>query len=180
MWLRQRVAHVLVGLGEQLLLLVRAGQRVAAVVGAHVEGGVHRVGEVSGLWGKSPSFVTIRSIPIFLIRLSVCFCNVLPHSKPVLPCRGPKRSPSRGAPRRRRRGLLRRSCKRGSRSPRSWPRLSFGGAGIPSLCRQTTELVRARKRTVDQSNRQRSGQEPMQHSRHDHGNLYFQGSQMSF
>lgn len=49
--LRQRVAHVLVGLGEELLLFVGAGERVAAVVGAHVERGVHRVGEVSGLWG---------------------------------------------------------------------------------------------------------------------------------
>lgn len=47
--LRQRVAHVLVALGEQLLLLVRAGQRVVAVVGSHVQGGVHRVGEVGGL-----------------------------------------------------------------------------------------------------------------------------------
>lgn len=54
--LRQRVAHVLVGLGEQLLLFVGAGQRVAAVVGAHVECGVHRVGEVSGLRGKSRRF----------------------------------------------------------------------------------------------------------------------------
>lgn len=47
--LRQRVAHVVVALGQQLLLLVGAGQRVAAVVGAHVQGGVHRVGEVGGL-----------------------------------------------------------------------------------------------------------------------------------
>lgn len=47
--LRQRVAHVLVGLGEELLLFVGAGERVAAVVGAHVERGIHRVGEVSGL-----------------------------------------------------------------------------------------------------------------------------------
>lgn len=54
--LRQRVAHVLVGLGEELLLFVGAGQRVAAVVGAHVEGGVHRVGEVSGLRGKGRHF----------------------------------------------------------------------------------------------------------------------------
>lgn len=47
--LRQRVTHVLVALGEELLLLVRAGQRVAAVVGAHVQGGIHWVGEVGGL-----------------------------------------------------------------------------------------------------------------------------------
>lgn len=47
--LRQRVAHVLVALGEKLLLFVRAGQRVVAVVGSHVQGGVHRVGEVGGL-----------------------------------------------------------------------------------------------------------------------------------
>lgn len=47
--LRQRVAHVLVPRRQQLLLLVRAGQRVAAVVGAHVECRVHRVGEVCGL-----------------------------------------------------------------------------------------------------------------------------------
>lgn len=51
--LRQRVAHVLVGLGEELLLFVGAGERVAAVVGAHVERGVHRVGEVSGLQGTN-------------------------------------------------------------------------------------------------------------------------------
>lgn len=50
--LRQRVAHVLVGLGQELLLLVGAGERVAAVVGAHVERGVHRVGEVRGLRGQ--------------------------------------------------------------------------------------------------------------------------------
>lgn len=54
--LRQRVAHVLVGLGEELLLFIGAGERVAAVVGAHVECGVHRVGEVSGLQGKSRYF----------------------------------------------------------------------------------------------------------------------------
>lgn len=51
--LRQRVAHVLVGLGEELLLFVGAGERVTAVVGAHVERGVHRVGEVSGLRGTN-------------------------------------------------------------------------------------------------------------------------------
>lgn len=51
--LRQRVAHVLIGLGEELLLFVGAGERVAAVVGAHVERGVHWVGEVSGLRGTS-------------------------------------------------------------------------------------------------------------------------------
>lgn len=45
----QRVAHVLIALGEKLLLFVSAGQRVAAVVRAHVEGGIHWVGEVSGL-----------------------------------------------------------------------------------------------------------------------------------
>lgn len=50
--LRQRVAHVLVALGEKLLLFVRAGQRVVAVVGSHVQGGVHRVGEVGGLRGQ--------------------------------------------------------------------------------------------------------------------------------
>lgn len=50
--LRQRVAHVLVGLGEELLLFVGAGERVAAVVGAHVERGVHWVGEVGGLRGQ--------------------------------------------------------------------------------------------------------------------------------
>lgn len=53
--LRQRVAHVLVGLGQELLLLVGAGERVAAVVGAHVERGVHRVGEVRGLRGQRSS-----------------------------------------------------------------------------------------------------------------------------
>lgn len=47
--LRQRVAHAVVALREKLLLFICAGQRVAAVVGAHVERGVHRVGEVGGL-----------------------------------------------------------------------------------------------------------------------------------
>lgn len=47
--LHQRVTHVIVARGEQLLFLVSAGQRVAAVVGAHVQGGVHWVGEVGGL-----------------------------------------------------------------------------------------------------------------------------------
>lgn len=72
--LRQRVAHVLVGLGEELLLFIGAGERVAAVVGAHVERGVHRVGEVSGLWGrknkqtKKIAFQPCHNnIPIFLI-----------------------------------------------------------------------------------------------------------------
>lgn len=50
--LRQRVAHVLVALGEKLLLFIRAGERVAAVVGAHVQGGIHWVGEVGGLWRR--------------------------------------------------------------------------------------------------------------------------------
>lgn len=45
----QWVAHVLVSCRQQLFLLVCAGQRVAAVVGAHVECGVHWVGEVCGL-----------------------------------------------------------------------------------------------------------------------------------
>lgn len=45
----QRVAHVLITCRQQLFLLVRTGQRVAAVVGAHVEGSIHRVGEVCGL-----------------------------------------------------------------------------------------------------------------------------------
>ena len=47
--LRQRVTQVVVALGEQLLLLVGAGQRGAAGLGSHVQGGVHWVGEVSGL-----------------------------------------------------------------------------------------------------------------------------------
>lgn len=52
--LRQRVTHVLVALGEKLLLFICAGQRVAAVVGAHVKGGIHWVGEVGGLvWVQS-------------------------------------------------------------------------------------------------------------------------------
>lgn len=52
--LRQRVTHAVVALGEKLLLFICAGQRVAAVVGAHVQRGVHRVGEVGGLlWVQS-------------------------------------------------------------------------------------------------------------------------------
>lgn len=53
--LRQRVADVVVVvLGEQLRLLVGAAQRVAAAVGAHVERGVDRVGEVGRLiWVQS-------------------------------------------------------------------------------------------------------------------------------
>jgi len=48
----QRVDQgLLVPPGEQLLLLVRAGQGVAAVVGPHVQSGVYRVGEVGGLQG---------------------------------------------------------------------------------------------------------------------------------
>lgn len=47
--LRQRVTHVVIALGEKLLLFVCAGQRAAAVVGAHVEGGIDWVGEVGGL-----------------------------------------------------------------------------------------------------------------------------------
>ena len=49
--LRQRVTHVLVALGEKLLLFIRAGQRVAAVVSSHVQSGIYWVCEVSGLEG---------------------------------------------------------------------------------------------------------------------------------
>lgn len=59
--LRQRVTHVLVALGEKLLLFIRAGQRVAAVVGAHVQGGIHWVGEVGGLRSKENYMVTQRA-----------------------------------------------------------------------------------------------------------------------
>lgn len=48
--LGQRVHEgLLVPAWEQLFLLVRAGQRIAAVVGSHVESGVHWVCEVSWL-----------------------------------------------------------------------------------------------------------------------------------
>lgn len=56
--LRQRVAHVLIALGQKLLLFICAGQRVAAVVGAHVQGGIHWVGEVGGLWSKGNYMAT--------------------------------------------------------------------------------------------------------------------------
>lgn len=84
--LRQRVAHVLVGLGEELLLFVGAGERVAAVVGAHVERGVHRVGEVSGLWGTNhyqkpfggfQSSKTVISHVITLITITLQYNKVL-------------------------------------------------------------------------------------------------------
>lgn len=46
----QRVSQVVVRAPrQQLPLLVRAGQRVPAVVGSHVEGGVDGVGEIGGL-----------------------------------------------------------------------------------------------------------------------------------
>ena len=51
--LRQGVHQwLLVPPRQQLLLLVRARQGVAAVVGAHVQRGVDRVGEVGGLGGN--------------------------------------------------------------------------------------------------------------------------------
>ena len=54
--LRQGVHQwLLVPPRQQLLLLVRARQGVAAVVGAHVQRGVDRVGEVGGLGGGTKS-----------------------------------------------------------------------------------------------------------------------------
>lgn len=55
----------------------------------------------------------------------------------VLPCLGPKQSLNPGAPQRHRQGLLHRSYMQDSRSQHSWLRLSSGGAGNPSHCRQT-------------------------------------------
>lgn len=57
----QRVTHVLVALGEKLLLFIRAGQRVAAVVCTHVQGGIHWVGEVGGLRSKENYMLTQRA-----------------------------------------------------------------------------------------------------------------------
>lgn len=60
--LRQGVAHVLVDLGEELLLLISAGQRVAAVVGTHVQGGIDWVCEVGGLRSEENYLVTQAQI----------------------------------------------------------------------------------------------------------------------
>lgn len=54
----QGVAHVLVDLGEELLLFISARQRIAAVVGTHVQGGIHWVGEVGGLRSEENYSVT--------------------------------------------------------------------------------------------------------------------------
>lgn len=55
----------------------------------------------------------------------------------ALPCLGPEQSLNPEAPRRHLQGLLHRPYKRGSQSRHSWTRLSFGGAGSPSHCRET-------------------------------------------
>lgn len=145
----QGVPYLVLGApAQEFSLLVRAGQGVAAAVAPHVQCGVHGVREVGGLqargcsWGSDTGLWglgTFRPPPFQHPAQQAWSPHRQPPSlswkplpcPPCPPCQGLARSPRPAGPLHHRAPRLHTSCRWDSRSPRSWPRWSYAGAGSP-------------------------------------------------
>lgn len=73
--------------GQQLLLLICAGQRVAAVVSSHIQSGINWVGEVSGLEGRKMIHHIMFKTPKFSIMNIQCCAKVFSRSNFFIFCK---------------------------------------------------------------------------------------------